>query len=144
MSHPVNIQLTNNQITQGETAHRMLDSHLCRFSSQHKDLSSPSCLIVLRSNFFVPLSQRSCKNSKVLLSFQPTCYILRGESSNGCRIHLNYFLSLGSQPFKSWLSQLFSSDAINISACSFILHSFYPAFWLSIIRKTSLVRTNPS
>lgn len=142
MSHPVNIQLTNNQITQGETAHRMLDSHLCRFSSQHKDLCSPSCLIVLRFNFFVPLSQRSCKNSKVLLSFQPTCHILRGESSNGCRIHLNYFLWVLSPSSPG--SQLFSSDAINISACSFILHSFYPAFWLSIIRKTSLVRTNPS
>lgn len=117
MSHPVNIQLTNNQITQGETAHRMLDSHLCRFSSQHKDLSSPTCLIALRSNFFVSLSQRGCKISKVLLSFQPPCHILRGESSNGCRIHLNCFLSLASQPFKSWLSQLFSSDAINISVC---------------------------
>lgn len=144
MSHPVNIQLTNNQITQGETAHRMLDSHLCRFSSQHKDLSSPTCLIALRSNFFVSLSQRSCKISKVLFSFQPTCHILRGENSNGCRIHLNCLLSLGSQPFESWLSQLFSSDAINISACLFILHFFNPALWLSIIRKTSLVRTNPS
>lgn len=142
VSHPGRIQLRSNQMTQGETAHRMLGSILCRFLFSAQRPFQSQLFYSSKFQLFVSLSQRSCQTSKVL-SFLPMCHIPRGESSNECRIHLNYVLSLGSQPFKSWLSRLFSNDSVKVFVCLFTLH-FYPAFRVSVIRKTSLVRATPS